>query len=52
MATAMTVLLVGEEEVTVAHVGDSRAYVWRGRAPSSGSPTTTRSSRSTCARAA
>jgi protein phosphatase len=29
MGTTMTVVLVGEEEITVAHVGDSRAYVLR-----------------------
>ena len=32
MGTTMTVLLVGEEEVTIAHVGDSRAYRLRGDA--------------------
>jgi len=30
MGTTMTVVLVGEEEITIAHVGDSRAYVLRG----------------------
>jgi PPM family protein phosphatase len=30
MGTTMTVLLVGEREVTIAHVGDSRAYRLRG----------------------
>jgi serine/threonine protein phosphatase PrpC len=30
MGTTMTVLLVGEAEVTIAHVGDSRAYRLRG----------------------
>jgi protein phosphatase len=29
MGTTMTVVLVGEEEITIAHVGDSRAYVLR-----------------------
>jgi PPM family protein phosphatase len=29
MGTTMTVALVGEEELTIAHVGDSRAYVLR-----------------------
>ncbi|HWT93699.1 MAG TPA: Stp1/IreP family PP2C-type Ser/Thr phosphatase [Solirubrobacteraceae bacterium] len=29
MGTTMTVLLVGEGEVTIAHVGDSRAYLLR-----------------------
>ncbi len=29
MGTTMTVLLAGEDEVTIAHVGDSRAYRWR-----------------------
>ena len=29
MGTTMTVVLVGEEELTIAHVGDSRAYQWR-----------------------
>ena len=32
MGTTMTVLLVGEHEVTIAHVGDSRAYRLRGDA--------------------
>ncbi len=30
MGTTMTVLLAGEDEITIAHVGDSRAYRWRG----------------------
>jgi serine/threonine protein phosphatase PrpC len=29
MGTTMTAVLVGEEEITIAHVGDSRAYVLR-----------------------
>ena len=29
MGTTMTVLLAGEDEITIAHVGDSRAYRWR-----------------------
>jgi serine/threonine protein phosphatase PrpC len=29
MGTTLTALYVGEEEVSIAHVGDSRAYCWR-----------------------
>jgi PPM family protein phosphatase len=29
MGTTLTAAYVGEEEVTIAHVGDSRAYLWR-----------------------
>jgi PPM family protein phosphatase len=29
MGTTVTAAYVGESEVTVAHVGDSRAYLWR-----------------------
>src|SRR5687768_2471576 len=29
MGTTCTAAYVGEEEVTIAHVGDSRAYLWR-----------------------
>jgi PPM family protein phosphatase len=30
MGTTVTAAYVGESDVTVAHVGDSRAYLWRG----------------------
>ncbi len=30
MGTTCTAAYVGESEVTIAHVGDSRAYLWRG----------------------
>src|SRR5256714_8562698 len=30
MGTTVTAAYVGEHDVTVAHVGDSRAYLWRG----------------------
>jgi PPM family protein phosphatase len=30
MGTTCTAAYVGEQEVTIAHVGDSRAYLWRG----------------------
>jgi serine/threonine protein phosphatase PrpC len=30
MGTTCTAVYVGESDVTVAHVGDSRAYLWRG----------------------
>src|SRR6188472_2565126 len=30
MGTTCTAAYVGEEDVTIAHVGDSRAYLWRG----------------------
>ena len=29
MGTTCTAAYVGESEVTIAHVGDSRAYLWR-----------------------
>jgi serine/threonine protein phosphatase PrpC len=29
MGTTLTAAYVGEQEVTIAHVGDSRAYLWR-----------------------
>ena len=51
MGTTLTAVYVGEREVAIAHVGDSRAYRLPRRRARRGSPRTTRSSRSASPRA-